>query len=120
MCAPTINYVMAREVAITLSFQLCSVHYTVLQMKNSTRGISAINPVATENTGDKHNSQHSHREAASCYREPTPCTASYQRKELEHRGGQKQVHDACIVHTAVGKKAHLKTKQHRTVRKSSL
>ena len=45
---------MEREVAITPSFLLCSIHYTALQMKNST---DAINPVATENMGDKHNSQ---------------------------------------------------------------
>ena len=44
-----------REVIIMLCFQLCSAHYTVLKMKNSTRSMSAINPVAMENTGDKHN-----------------------------------------------------------------
>ena len=31
-------------------------------------------------------------------------------KELEHKGGHKQVHDVCIVHTVVGKKAHLEMK----------
>ena len=40
-----------REVAIMLCFQQCPAHYTVLQMKNSTRSVSAINPVAMENTG---------------------------------------------------------------------
>ena len=44
-----------REVAIMLCFQLCSAHYTVLKMKYSTRSMSAISPVAMENTGDKHN-----------------------------------------------------------------
>ena len=34
-----------------LCFQLCS-HYTALQMKNSTGSVSAVNPVATENTGN--------------------------------------------------------------------
>jgi len=34
-------------------------------------------------------------------------TLHYQQKELEHNGGQRYVHDTCIVHTAVGKKAHL-------------
>ena len=34
-------------------------------------------------------------------------TLRYQPKELEHKGGQRQVHNACIVRTAVGKKAHL-------------
>ena len=33
-------------------FQLCSAHYTVLQTKNSTSHV-CINPVATENTGNK-------------------------------------------------------------------
>ena len=32
--------------------------------------------------------QHSHREVASCYHK-----LSCQRKELEHKGGQRQVHD---------------------------
>ena len=35
-------------VAIILRFQLCSAHYTVLQMKNSRRSASAINPVTME------------------------------------------------------------------------
>ena len=30
-----------------------------------------------------------------------------QRKELEHKGGQKEVHGTCIVRTVVGKKAHI-------------
>ena len=30
-----------------------------------------------------------------------------QLKELEYEGGQRQVHDACIVCTVVGEKAHL-------------
>ena len=33
-----------------LHFQLCSAHYTALQMKNSRRSASAINPVITKNT----------------------------------------------------------------------
>ena len=48
-------------------------HYTALQMKNSTRNVSAINPVAMEMACNKHNSQHSHKEATSCYCELTPC-----------------------------------------------
>ena len=37
-------------------------------------------------------------------------TLRCQQKEVEHKGGQRQVHDACIVCTAVGKNAHLGTK----------
>ena len=40
------------EMAITLHFQLCSAGYTALQMKNSRRTTSAINPVTMENTDD--------------------------------------------------------------------
>ena len=57
------------EVAITLCFQLCSAHYTVLQMKNSIRSTSAIN---MENTH------------ASCYHESTPwavCKKKWDTKE---------------------------------------
>ena len=58
------------------SFQLCYVHYTMLQVKNSTRNISAINQVAMESTDNKHNIQHIHKEATSCYHESTPCVVS--------------------------------------------
>ena len=54
---------------ITLCFQLCSAHYTALQMKNSMRSISAINPAATENTSDRPQG------SASCYCESTPYVA---------------------------------------------
>ena len=40
-------------------------------------------------------------------------------KELENKGGQMQVHDACIVRTVDGEKAHLGTKRRQTVKKSS-
>ena len=45
--------------------------------------------------------QHSHREAVLCYRKLAPC------RELLHKGGQREVHDVCIVGTMVNKKAHL-------------
>ena len=49
--------------------------------------------------------QHNHREAASSDRKSTPCQRC-QQKELEHKGGQRQVHDTCIVHTVVGEKVY--------------
>ena len=49
---PTINYCLKSVVAITLRFQLCSAHYTVLQTKDSVRIVSAINPVTMENADD--------------------------------------------------------------------
>ena len=45
---PTIYYCLVSAAAITLRFQ----RYTALQMKNSVRIISAINPVTTENMDD--------------------------------------------------------------------
>ena len=42
------------EVAYTLHFQLCSARFTALQMKNSRRTASAINPATTENTDNSH------------------------------------------------------------------
>ena len=48
---PAINYYgLKSEVAITLHFQLS--HYTVLQMKNSRRNASAINPATMKNMAD--------------------------------------------------------------------
>ena len=46
-------------------------------------------------------------------------TLHCQQKLLEYKAGQTQVHDACIVCTAVGEKAHLRMKQRQTVKKSS-
>ena len=43
-----INYCFESAVAITLHFQLCSASYTAIQMKNSRRSASAINPVTTK------------------------------------------------------------------------
>jgi len=40
-------------------------------------------------------------------------------KELEHKGGQRYVHDTHVVHTAVGEKARLRTRQHQAVKKPS-
>ena len=38
-----------------LRLQLCSARYTALQSKNNKSNFSAMNPVATENVGKKHN-----------------------------------------------------------------
>ena len=63
-------------------------HYTALQMKNSTRNISAINPVTMEMACNKHNSQHSHGEATSCYRELTHCIVNEKNwNTKEEKGG---------------------------------
>ena len=43
MHTPKINYTMKSEVAIALSLQLCSMHYTALQMNNSVRNFSTMN-----------------------------------------------------------------------------
>ena len=50
-CALSINYYLESAAAIMLRFELCSAHYTALQMKKSVR-IVAISPVTTENTDD--------------------------------------------------------------------
>ena len=78
--------------------------YTAFQTKNSMRSVSSINPVATENMGDKNNNQH---KAVSCYRcELTPCVVS------KKNWNTKEGNDACIVHIAVGENAHLGMKKH--------
>ena len=91
----------------SLCYQLCSANYTALQMKNSMRSISAVNLFATEiqaisitpntATGMLHHATVNQHLVLSAKRIGT------QRK-------QRQVHVACIVHIAVGKKAHLRTK----------
>ena len=39
---------------LPVSCTVYSTRYTVLQMKNSTRNFSTMNPVAMENAGEKH------------------------------------------------------------------
>ena len=51
--------------------------------------------------GDKHTTQ----PRGSCIVLSCIDTLRCQQKELRHKGGQKEVHDACIVHTAAGEKA---------------
>ena len=92
-----------------LCFQLCSAHYIALQTKNSTRRVSAINPVTTESTGDKPTQPQGGCIMPLC--ELTTCVAS--KKELKHKdkGGQRQVHDVYIVCNPVCAKTHLGMKQ---------
>ena len=80
LCVLTINYSKAK-VAITLRFQLCSACFTALQMKNSRRSASAINPVTTENTDN------SHREAITLLQIDT--FGCQQKREMGHKGGQR-------------------------------
>ena len=40
-CTPAINYCLKNEVSITLCCQLCSTHYTALQIKNCLKSTSA-------------------------------------------------------------------------------
>ena len=106
--------------AIVLCRQLCSVFsYTppvtqcCKQRTLQEAALQSIQLLQKIRAGDKHNSQCSHRLAIMNQH------LALSAKELEHKEGQRQVHDACIVHIAVGKKAHLKTKQRRTVNKSN-
>ena len=64
-------------------------------MKNSTRSISAINPVDTENTGDKHNSQHNRREAISQYHELTLCVVSEKNWDTKEDKGKSMM---CVLY----------------------
>ena len=67
------NYVMEREVAIVLCFQLqCMLHllHSVTNEEQHTKCLCSQS--STENTGGKHDSQHSHREATSHYHKATP------------------------------------------------
>ena len=45
---------MKSEVVIMFCLLLCSAHYTAVQLKNSARSFSAMNPVTTENAGENH------------------------------------------------------------------
>ena len=49
---PTINYHLKSEVSIMLHCQLCSTHYTALQIKNCLKSTSAIKVATMKNTDD--------------------------------------------------------------------
>ena len=68
-------------VAILLHFQVCSIHHTVLQMKNSTRSTSAIDPLIYVWTILM---TASCTEAITRYLELKPME-----KEVGHKGGQR-------------------------------
>jgi len=56
MCAPIINHTLKSEMTMALHlslslFELCSTHYTTLQMNNRIRNFSVMNP---ENVGEMH------------------------------------------------------------------
>ena len=103
------NYQLT-DVAIVLCFQLCSAHYTTLQAKNSRRSTSAINPICMENMDD---SCYKHREAILLPRINTLVV-------MVHKGGQSEVHDVCIVCTAVYQTTPVRLKRYQTMKKSSL
>ena len=62
---------------------------------------------------NKFNSHRIHREAVLCYQKLTPGVC--QLNAMVHKGGKGQVHDACAICTAVGKKVCPRMKRHRTV-----
>jgi len=65
------------EVAITFHLQLCSAHYTALQMNNSVRNFSAMNPC---------HFRKSQWEAVSRYHKSMPCIVS---EKNWNKGGQR-------------------------------
>ena len=71
-------------------------------MKNSTRNFSAMNPVATENAGEKHDTARGKLYHAIANR--------HLALSAKRTGTQRRTHDTCIVCSVVGEKAHLRTK----------
>ena len=52
-----------------------------------------MSPVATENTGDKYNSQHSNRKAVSRYHQSTPCFVSEKNWNTREDKGKRVLYD---------------------------
>ena len=82
----TINYCLESAATFTLRFQLCSARYTALQMKNSVRIVSAINPVTMENTDD---SRLQRTVGKPCIELLQIGTLGCQQKEMGHKEGQR-------------------------------
>ena len=69
-----------------LHFEMYPAHYKVLQMKNTMRRISAVNPVTMTNLDDSH---YKHRETImQCYCESTPCAASKDKWDRKENTGK--------------------------------
>ena len=108
--APATNYHLNSEVSIMLYCQLCSTCYTTVRIKNCSKSSSAIKVATMKNTDYFHyEGKPSHATAKL-----TPFTVSQDKSDT------KEVHEECIVHTAVCQKAHVRLKQCQTVKKSSL
>ena len=88
---------------------LCPLHSNK-NKEQYTKSISAINPVAIENNP---NSQHSHREATTCYRELTPCVVNKQNTKKD-----KDKSMMCVLYVLQLAKGHISGKRHQTVKKS--
>ena len=90
---------MKCETAILFKFQTCSSYCTVLQMKNTTRRVYAINAATKELQ------VWTILMIASCTEAMTGYTYMVVEKEIEHKEGK--INDACILAAVVGEKASL-------------
>ena len=107
---PAVNYRLKSEISITLHRQLCSPCYTALQIQNYSKSTSTIKVATMKSTDDFHyEGKLSHTTTKS-----TPIAVS------KDEWNTKEVHEECIVHTAVCQKAHVRLKRRRTVKKSNL
>ena len=97
---PAINYLKS-EVPIMLCCQLCSILYTVLQIKNCSKCTSAIKVATMKNTDNfRFEGKPSHATAKL-----TPFAISEDDWDTKEDTVKTKVHGECIVCTAVCQKA---------------
>ena len=87
-------------VAIMLHFQICLAHYTALQMKNSVRIISVINPVTMENTSRSTDDSHFYKRTVPCIALPRISTLGCQQRGTEEDKGKSMVRELYVLRFA--------------------
>ena len=107
-CPNYITYHLKSEVSITLCCQLCSTRYSAVPIKNCSKSTSAIKIATMKNTDNFHYEGKPSRATAKS-------TLSAVSKD---EWDTKEVHEKCIVCTAVCQKAPLGPKRRQTVKKS--
>ena len=92
------NYHLKSEVPIALHCQLCSTRYTALQIKNCLKSTSTIKLATMNNT----NGFHYKGKPSVTSTKLTHSAVSEDEWDIKE-----DIHEECIVHTAVCQKAHV-------------
>ena len=106
-----INYSLKSEVSTTLCCQLCSTCYTAIRIKDCSSAIK----IATMKSVDNFHFERKQGKPSRARTKSTPFPVNKDEWDTNEDTGE--IHEECIVRTAVCQKAPVGPKQHRTVKK---